>query len=243
MTFPIVIENPAQLEPVVRDTFSTATPRRPTATPRGRGRAGAPPTPQDTTAIAPATAERADDDAAAIGSAIPRRRSYAWSIRNAASAPPIRPPRWPPTRCSGITKREREVDQDQRPDARLPSGRSRASGEHEGRAHEAEDGAGGADRGGVGLDQQRTERPREQRGEVERPEAPRAERRLEQVPEEPEDVHVEAEVDQAAVEEAAGDQPVALAVGDGAGRRARSRGRSGRRRCPGRRPTSSSRSR
>ena len=49
--------------------------------------------------------------------------------------------------------------------------------------------------------------PAEQRREVEREEARVPERRLEHLPQPPEDVHVEADVDQAGVQEAAGDEP------------------------------------
>ena len=73
---------------------------------------------------------------------------------------------------------------------------------------------GGADRERVRVEQQRAEGAAEERGEVEGDEAGRADRRLEHAAEEEEGEHVEADVDQAGVEEAAGDEPVPLAFGD-----------------------------
>ena len=65
-----------------------------------------------------------------------------------------------------------------------------------------------------GSSDQRPERAGEQRGEVEGEEARRSQRRLQQPPEEEEQEHVEADVDEAGVEEAAGDQAIPLAFGD-----------------------------
>ena len=61
----------------------------------------------------------------------------------------------------------------------------------------------------------RAEGAGEERGEVEGDEAGGADRGLEQSAEDEEGEHVEADVEQAGVEEAAGQQPVPLAVGDG----------------------------
>ena len=67
----------------------------------------------------------------------------------------------------------------------------------------------------VRLDDQRPEGAGEQRGEVEDEEARRPQRRLQQPPEDQQQEHVEADVDDAGVEEAAGDEAVPLAFGDG----------------------------
>ena len=63
----------------------------------------------------------------------------------------------------------------------------------------------------------------EQRDEVDRREPGRADRRLEQRAEDVEGEHVEGEVDQAGVQEAAGDDPVPLAAGDDRAEERRSR--------------------
>ena len=63
-----------------------------------------------------------------------------------------------------------------------------------------------------GVDQERAERAPQQRREVQRGEAAGPEQRLEHLPQDPQQVHVEADVEEASVQEAAGDQPPVLAV-------------------------------
>ena len=123
----------------------------------------------------------------------------------------------------GEQEREGEVDEDRRAEPRLHRVDAAGAQEHDARAHQPEHGARGADRVGVrAREQDRAERARQQRGEVDAAEAPLAEARLEQLPEDVEQVHVEADVDEAeralGVQEAAGDRPPQVAVGDRTGR-------------------------
>ena len=73
------------------------------------------------------------------------------------------------------------------------------------------------------VERERAEGAGEQRGEVEGDEARRADRRLEHPAEEEEQEHVDADVEQAGVQEAAGEQPVPLAFGDRGAAAGRSR--------------------
>jgi voltage-gated sodium channel len=108
---------------------------------------------------------------------------------------------------------EDQVEDDQRPDAGLERVDPPRAQLDRRRAHEPEDRARGADRGHVGLDEQRPERAAQQRRQVKRGEAQGAQRGLEHLPEDPQQVHVEADVDDVGVQEAAGDQPPVLVVG------------------------------
>ena len=120
-------------------------------------------------------------------------------------------------------EREQQVDEDRRPEAGLHRVDAARAQEHDARAHQPEHRARRADRVAVrAREQDRAERAGQQRREVDRAEAPLAEARLEQLPEDVEQVHVEADVEEAEralrVQEAAGEQPPQLAVGDaGAG--------------------------
>ena len=64
----------------------------------------------------------------------------------------------------------------------------------------------------TGVTQERPEGPGQQRHEVDQREAKAADRRLEHLPEHVEGVHVEADVDQARVQEAGGDEAPLVAV-------------------------------
>ena len=129
----------------------------------------------------------------------------------------------PPIEMFGEQEREREVEQDQRADARPHGSIPRARCITNAARHQAEHRARGADRERVGLEQQRAERAAEQRREVERGEAhvARAPARA-SCPSQYRMYMLKRDVEQAGVQEAAGDQPPVLAVGH-ADRRRRAR--------------------
>ena len=81
-------------------------------------------------------------------------------------------------------------------------------------AHQPEDRTGCPHRQGIRLDHERAEGAEQQRREVQRGEAHGTELGLEHLPEDPQEVQVEPDVDEARVQEAARDQPPELTVGD-----------------------------
>ena len=115
---------------------------------------------------------------------------------------------------SGLPQRDHEVEHEHDPDRCGEVVDAAMAGDHEGRAEDPEHRARGADGERIGAEQERAERAGEQRGEVEGDEARRADSRLEDAAEEEEGEHVEADVEQAGVEERAGQQAVPLAFGD-----------------------------
>ncbi len=114
----------------------------------------------------------------------------------------------------GQAEAEDEVDDDQPADARLHHADAARAQLHDGRPHQAEDRAGCAQarRGGR---EQGAEGPGQQRYEVDGEEPERADARLEHRPEQVQQVHVEADVDEVLVQERARDEPpVLMAFGD-----------------------------
>ena len=167
--------------------------------------------PDQATANAPSTATALSTTQPASDRARERKRAPRL-IASAASTPPIRPPMWPPIEMPGTMKLKPRLNRIRIP---IPVSRRsmprRAQLDH-GRAHQAEDRAGGADRDRVGREQQRAERARQQRREVDGGEADVPERRLEHRARGLEQVHVEGDVEEARVQEAAGDQAPVLVV-------------------------------
>ena len=116
---------------------------------------------------------------------------------------------------------EDQVDDHVEADLRRDVVQAAVPGFEEGRGHQPEDGTRGADGQILGREDQGAQRAAEQRDEEDRGETPGADRALQQGAQEVEGEHVDAEVDQAGVEEAAGDDPVVLALGDADGRPSR----------------------
>ena len=119
-------------------------------------------------------------------------------------------------------EREQQVDEDRRPEPGLHRVDPPRVEDDDARAHQPEHRAGRADRVAVrAREQDRAECAGQQRGEVDGAEAQLAEARLEHLPEDPQQVHVEADVEEAEralrVQEAAGERPPDVAVGDRAG--------------------------
>ena len=117
-------------------------------------------------------------------------------------------------RRSDSTKEQAEVEDDEQADVGLQRVVAARAQVDRGGAHQAEDRARGADRERVGLDREGAEGAPQQRREVEGDEPRRAQHRLEHPPEDPQQVHVEGDVEQAGVQEAAGDQPPPVARRD-----------------------------
>ena len=111
-------------------------------------------------------------------------------------------------------ERESEVEHDHA-ERRAAEDRDPAPLEDEAGAEDPEDRAARADGEHLGRKQERARGAAEQREEVDDREADPAEQRLERAAKPPEHQHVEPDVNQVHVQEAGGDQPVPLAVGDG----------------------------
>ena len=139
-----------------------------------------------------------------------RRRSPGRRAR-----PPTRPPRWPPMLIPRTAEGDRQVEHAGSRRSRRRARRCRGRGRsRRSRRRSRRPRPEAPIVSASGLSRHRAEGAGEERGEVEGDEARRADPRLEHAPEEVEGEHVEADVDQAGVEEAAGQQPVPLAFGD-----------------------------
>src|SRR5207247_519776 len=114
----------------------------------------------------------------------------------------------------GEREGDHEVDEDEATYAALHHWNLSCAHLNGGGAHDPEHGPRGAHRERVGRDEQRTERPGEQRDGIHDAELQAAERGLEHLSKHVQDIHVEADVEQVLVQEAAGDDPPQLAMGD-----------------------------
>ena len=107
---------------------------------------------------------------------------------------------------------DHQVEQDQATDAALHDRDLPRPHLHGGRAHQTEDRPRRADRRRVRRHEQRAEGAAQQRDRVDRPELQPPQRRLEHLAEDVEHVHVEADVEQVLVHEAARHDPPPLTV-------------------------------
>ena len=140
----------------------------------------------------------------------PRRGAHSHRI-HAADHARDQPADVPADRDAGDGEREHEVDQDQRADAGLERVDATRPHGHERGPHQAEHRSRGADRDRVVVEDQRQERAAEQRHHVEHAEPPPLHRGFEQHPQLIQQEHVEPDVEQVGVQEAAGDGPPPVA--------------------------------
>ena len=119
-------------------------------------------------------------------------------------------------RDARYAEREHDVDQQGQGEPAVPKGDPAVVGHHDQRAKHTEAGPGRTDRERAGLEQQRPERPGEQRCHVDRDEVQAADRRLQDSPQDVQEEHVERDVQQAVVQKAGcQDPPVLVALSDG----------------------------
>ena len=139
---------------------------------------------------------------------LPEARRATAVTSSAAMPPPIRPADVAADRDARDGEGEDEVQDDEDADLRGDLVDAAIARDDERRRHQAEDRAAGAD-GDVGSagQEERPERAGQQAGEVDRDEADVPDRGLEQRAQDVEGEHVEQQVDQARVQEAAGDDP------------------------------------
>ena len=187
---------------------------------RGRGLSARPASQRR--AVAAGRGQRADDGDDRQHGAARGSRARAGAMRSAPSkATPDEDAAdqaadVPADRDPADHEREHEVEQDQHADVGLERVDPARALLDRRRAHQPEDRARGADRQPVGRGDERAERAPQQRREVQGREARGAQRRLEQIAQQPQQVHVEEDVDRARVQEARGDQaPVVVAEVDG----------------------------